>query len=77
MIELLFCLWCANPAGASEALAQISVDKSNVLGSGAVGFLLWRGVYWSKQVSWRSRVLITFDWIKGRIFGRDIGSLYL
>jgi len=63
--------------GASEALAQISLDEKNILGSGPLGFLLWRGIYWSKQVSWRNRVLVAFDWIKGRLFGRDIGSLYL
>ena len=33
------------------------------------------GIYWFKQVSWRNRVLITFDWIKGRLFGRDIGNV--
>jgi len=63
--------------GASEALAEIAVDKQAVLGSGPIGFFLWRGIYWSKQVSWRNRVLVTFDWIKGRLFGRDIGALYL
>jgi NADH dehydrogenase FAD-containing subunit len=61
--------------GASKALAQISIDDRNVLGKGSLGFLLWRGVYWFKQVSWRNRVLIIVDWIKARLFGRDIGSL--
>ena len=61
--------------GASQALAQVSVDDRNVLGSGPVGFLLWRGIYWFKQVSWRNRILIAFDWIKGRLFGRDIGNV--
>ena len=61
--------------GASQALAQISVDDKTILGSGPIGFLLWRGIYWSKQVSWRNRVLVGLDWVKGRLFGRDIGSL--
>lgn len=61
--------------GASKALAQISVDEKLVLGSGPIGFLLWRGIYWSKQVSWRNRALVSIDWLKARIFGRDIGSL--
>lgn len=61
--------------GASQALAQISVDDKVILGSGPIGFLLWRGIYWSKQVSWRNRVLVGVDWVKGRLFGRDIGSL--
>ena len=61
--------------GASQALAQVSVDDKNILGSGPVGFLLWRGIYWSKQVSWRNRILVGIDWVKARLFGRDIGSL--
>jgi NADH:ubiquinone reductase (non-electrogenic) len=61
--------------GASEALAQISVDQKTIRGTGSVGFLLWRGIYWFKQVSWRNRVLVSVDWAKGRLFGRDIGSL--
>ena len=61
--------------GASRALAQVSVDEKLILGSGPIGFLLWRGIYWSKQVSWRNRVLVTLDWIKAVLFGRDIGNL--
>jgi NADH dehydrogenase FAD-containing subunit len=61
--------------GASEALAQVTVDDKNILGSGPVGYLLWRGIYWSKQVSWRNRVLVGVDWFKARVFGRDIGSI--
>ena len=61
--------------GASQALAQISVGEKNILGYGPLGFLLWRSIYWSKQVSWRNRVLVGVDWVKGRLFGRDIGNL--
>lgn len=61
--------------GASEALAQVAVDEKQILGSGPVGYLLWRGIYWSKQVSWRNRLLVAVDWAKGRLFGRDIGSI--
>ena len=61
--------------GASTALAQVSVDEKLILGSGPIGFLLWRGIYWGKQVSWRNRILITLDWLRIRIFGRDIGNL--
>jgi NADH dehydrogenase FAD-containing subunit len=63
--------------GASEALAQISIGEINtVKGSGNVGFFLWRGIYWFKQVSWRNRVSVGLDWIKTKLFGRDLGSLY-
>lgn len=61
--------------GASKALAQVSIDERQVLGSGPLGFLLWRGIYWTKQVSWRNRVLVGLDWINAKIYGRDIGSL--
>jgi NADH:ubiquinone reductase (non-electrogenic) len=60
--------------GASKALAQISVDDKFVLGSGTLGFLLWRGIYWFKQVSWRNRFLVGIDWFRSRLFGRDIGA---
>ena len=61
--------------GASQALAQVSFNDKNILGSGPLGFLLWRGIYWFKQVSWRNRVLIAVDWVKARFFGRDIGRI--
>jgi NADH:ubiquinone reductase (non-electrogenic) len=59
--------------GASKALAQISVDDQSISGKGTLGYLLWRGVYWFKQVSWRNRVLVGIDWVRSRVFGRDIG----
>jgi NADH dehydrogenase FAD-containing subunit len=61
--------------GASEAIAQVAVDEQQVLGSGPIGYLLWRGIYLSKQVSWRNRLLVGVDWIKAKFFGRDIGSI--
>ena len=38
--------------------------------SSKAGNLLWRSVYLVKQVSTRNRALVTFDWIKTRVFGR-------
>jgi NADH dehydrogenase FAD-containing subunit len=61
--------------GASEALAQISVDDKLLFGKGPIGFFLWRGIYWFKQVSWRNRISIAVDWFKGKTFGRDISSI--
>lgn len=55
-----------------SALAQIAVDKQAIKSSGQAGFLLWRSVYLSKQVSLRNRVLVLMDWAKTRVFGRDI-----
>ncbi|CAM9508359.1 unnamed protein product, partial [Discosporangium mesarthrocarpum] len=58
--------------GDGSALAQVQVAKGKVKGSGAAGFLLWRSIYLSKQVSWRNRVLVVADWLKAVAFGRDI-----
>jgi hypothetical protein len=36
---------------------------------------LWRSVYWSEQVSYRTRVLLMLDWIKRGIWGRDLSKV--
>ena len=33
-----------------------------------------RSVYITKQVSFRNRVLILFDWLKAQVFGRDLSN---
>lgn len=61
--------------GGGSALAQLQVapgEKGSVKGKGKIGFGLWRSVYLSKQVSWRNRFLVSTDWVKTQIFGRDI-----
>ena len=40
--------------------------------AGSTGFLLWRSGYVVKQVSTRTRVLVLFDWLKTKVFGRDV-----
>lgn len=35
----------------------------------------WRSVYWSEQVSSRTRALLMFDWIIRGIWGRDLSRL--
>lgn len=59
-----------------DSKAAIDTQKSvgkNTLGLyGGFAFLLWRSVYITKQVSFRNRVLILFDWLKTRVFGRDL-----
>lgn len=58
--------------GGGEALSQVQVgDKKVVSKSGSIGFFLWRSVYLVKQVATRNRVLVTLDWIKSAMFGRD------
>ncbi|KAI7859676.1 pyridine nucleotide-disulfide oxidoreductase-domain-containing protein [Circinella umbellata] len=36
---------------------------------------LWRSVYWSKQVSLRTRINLSIDWTRGALFGRDITTV--
>ncbi len=61
--------------GGGSALAQLQLtpaEQARVKGRGKIGFSLWRSVYLSKQVSWRNRCLVSLDWVKTQIFGRDI-----
>jgi NADH dehydrogenase FAD-containing subunit len=61
--------------GSGSALAQLQLapdEDKRIMGTGKIGFGLWRSVYLSKQVSSRNRILVFFDWAKVQIFGRDI-----
>ena len=62
--------------GGGEALSQLQLgDKKIGAYAGSAAFLLWRSVYIVKQVATRNRVLVTFDWLKTALFGRDITRL--
>lgn len=43
-------------------------------GSNLAAKYLWRSVYWSQQVSLRTRLLLMMDWSKELLFGRDISK---
>jgi NADH dehydrogenase FAD-containing subunit len=59
--------------GGGEALSQVQLGDVHVFSYfGSVAFVLWRSVYLVKQVATRNRVLVTFDWIKSALFGRDM-----
>ncbi|KXZ46318.1 hypothetical protein GPECTOR_45g188 [Gonium pectorale] len=59
--------------GSDKALTQVEAfDVLNLKLYGSFAFLLWKSVYITKQVSFRNRVLILFDWMKAKVFGRDI-----
>ena len=60
--------------GRERAMAQLDVGDTSVKLSGTLTYLIWRSVYAVKQVSMRNRILITFDWIKAALFGRDISQ---
>jgi len=59
--------------GGGEALSQVQIGEYPLFSYvGSIAFVLWRSVYLVKQVATRNRVLVTFDWIKSAIFGRDM-----
>eukprot|EP00547_Thalassionema_nitzschioides_P012268 CAMPEP_0194256066 /NCGR_PEP_ID=MMETSP0158-20130606/35914_1 /TAXON_ID=33649 /ORGANISM="Thalassionema nitzschioides, Strain L26-B" /LENGTH=661 /DNA_ID=CAMNT_0038994625 /DNA_START=101 /DNA_END=2086 /DNA_ORIENTATION=- len=62
--------------GGGEALASIQLGETSLFAyAGSTAFILWRSVYLVKQVATRNRILVTFDWIKSALFGRDITRL--
>jgi NADH:ubiquinone reductase (non-electrogenic) len=54
--------------GGGEALA----DLPQVKWSGRGAWLFWRSVYLTKLVSPANKVKVLFDWVKARMFGRDL-----
>ncbi|XP_054813796.1 external alternative NAD(P)H-ubiquinone oxidoreductase B1, mitochondrial-like [Prosopis cineraria] len=56
------------PLGGEQAAAELPGDWVSV---GHSTQWLWYSVYASKQVSWRTRVLVIADWTRRFIFGRD------
>ncbi|XP_004243316.1 external alternative NAD(P)H-ubiquinone oxidoreductase B1, mitochondrial-like [Solanum lycopersicum] len=56
------------PLGGSKAAAELPGDWVSM---GRSTQWLWYSVYASKQVSWRTRILVVWDWTRRYIFGRD------
>ncbi|XP_058220166.1 external alternative NAD(P)H-ubiquinone oxidoreductase B1, mitochondrial isoform X1 [Rhododendron vialii] len=56
------------PLGGEQAAAELPGDWVSM---GHSTQWLWYSVYASKQVSWRTRILVVFDWTRRFIFGRD------
>jgi NADH:ubiquinone reductase (non-electrogenic) len=40
---------------------------------GLLTFYFWRSAYLSNLFSWRNKLLVSSDWVKKTVFGRDIG----
>ena len=58
--------------GDSEALAE--VPKAHLRLRGALTYFFWRSAYLTRLVSLKNKVLVLFDWIKTRVFGRDMSK---
>ncbi|EMC95802.1 hypothetical protein BAUCODRAFT_34570 [Baudoinia panamericana UAMH 10762] len=50
--------------------AIVQMDKGSL--SGRAAWMMWRGAYLVKSISWRNRLLIPMYWTINWIFGRDI-----
>ncbi|XP_015880767.3 external alternative NAD(P)H-ubiquinone oxidoreductase B1, mitochondrial-like isoform X1 [Ziziphus jujuba] len=60
------------PLGGEQAAAELPGDWVSM---GHSTQWLWYSVYASKQVSWRTRVLVVSDWTRRFIFGRDSSGI--
>ncbi|KAG0499477.1 hypothetical protein HPP92_004168 [Vanilla planifolia] len=56
------------PLGGEQTAAQLPGDWISI---GHSSQWLWYSVYATKQVSWRTRILVISDWTKRIVFGRD------
>jgi len=56
--------------GGNRALADLEAYK----GRGWATWLFWRSAYLSRIVSTKNKVLVMFDWIKTKFFGRDVSQ---
>jgi NADH dehydrogenase FAD-containing subunit len=50
--------------------SELPVPKAGI--SGLAAFIMWRGTYASKQLSWSNMLLVPMHWFKALVFGRDI-----
>ena len=57
--------------GNSAVFDRGTGGRGNVFMGNLMAMYLWRSVYWSEQVSFRTRALLAFDWFRRAIWGRD------
>ncbi|KAK5098290.1 NADH:ubiquinone oxidoreductase [Lithohypha guttulata] len=53
--------------GAEKAVADVSWFSGNIASGGTMTYLFWKSAYLT-----RNRILVSMDWIKSRVFGRDV-----
>ncbi|KAL9612479.1 MAG: hypothetical protein Q9167_002910 [Letrouitia subvulpina] len=58
--------------GSERAVADISWLSGNFASGGTMTYLFWRSAYLSMCFSTRNRVLVCVDWLKAKLFGRDV-----
>ncbi|KAF2157266.1 FAD/NAD(P)-binding domain-containing protein [Myriangium duriaei CBS 260.36] len=58
--------------GSEKAVADISWLTGNFATGGSLTYYFWRSAYLSMCFSTRNRVLVILDWVKAKMFGRDV-----
>ncbi|KAK9235071.1 hypothetical protein V1525DRAFT_411088 [Lipomyces kononenkoae] len=59
--------------GSDKAIADLTFGAGNNLASsGQLTYLFWRSVYVSMCFSTRNKMLVVMDWLKVKMFGRDV-----
>ncbi|KAF2197969.1 FAD/NAD(P)-binding domain-containing protein [Delitschia confertaspora ATCC 74209] len=58
--------------GSEKAVADISWLSGNFASGGTLTYFFWRSAYLSMCFSTRNRVLVFMDWVKAKMFGRDV-----
>ncbi|KAF8908116.1 NDE2, mitochondrial external NADH dehydrogenase [Gymnopilus junonius] len=58
--------------GSDKAIADLPLKNGNFATGGVATFLFWRSAYLSTLFSLRNRTLVATDWLKVKVFGRDV-----
>jgi NADH:ubiquinone reductase (non-electrogenic) len=58
--------------GSERAVADVAWLNGNIASGGKLTYLFWRSAYLSMCFSTRNRVLVALDWVKAKIYGRDV-----
>ena len=58
--------------GSEKAVADVSWLRGNFASGGTMTYLFWRSAYLSMCFSTRNRMLVIVDWLKAKMFGRDV-----
>ncbi|MDI1489275.1 MAG: NADH:ubiquinone oxidoreductase [Ramalina farinacea] len=58
--------------GSEKAVADVSWLSGNFASGGTMTYLFWRSAYLSMCFSTRNRILVCVDWLKAKLFGRDV-----
>ncbi|KAF9465885.1 pyridine nucleotide-disulfide oxidoreductase-domain-containing protein [Collybia nuda] len=58
--------------GSDKAIADLPFMNGNFASGGVATYLFWRSAYLSTLFSLRNRTLVATDWLKTRLFGRDV-----